>query len=403
MNRALTAALVVAAVLLAGCGTTSRPSSGSPAGPLPSGVPIKVMTWAPEAATDASQPDVQAVAHAFAAALNAAGGINDHPLEVLTCDEGDSAGAAERCARRAVDEDVTAVLGSYSMHAAAFFPVLEAARIPYLGGVALTAPDFRSPMSFPLTGGAPVRAAAATVLTAQRGCTRTSLVRGERPEYDAVSELVVDGLARAGQPGPVVLRLPADPAPVNETAARIADSGDCSILISGDRDGQRLLSALPQVGGRVPLVLAGDLRTTRLAQLPTVAGSVQLVSWFPAVDNAVWRRYRTVVAAHDPGVDLAGAVPQNTWAAYEVFARVARTMTTYDSASLVAALSSSPAIDTDGLMPLVSFRTEFPVTGLNRLFNRAATFQVYRGRSTAQARPGFLDVTDALRGTTGQR
>lgn len=402
---------LVGCLVLTACGAPTRPPAGTPAGtaarPPPTGAPIKVMTWAPEGDTEVSYPGLVSVAQAFAATVNDSGGIGDRPLQVLTCDEGDDPAIAAACARRAVDEDVVAVVGSFSAHSAAYLPVLEAARIPYLGGVALTDLDYRSPMSFPITGGALVRAAAATVLAAERGCTRPVLVRGGQPRYDAV-ERVVTG-AFTGPDRPAVLRVPDDPGRDTDLATRIATSGDCAILATGDRGGGRALAALQRAGAATPVVLAADLRGSSLAGYPRVASAASRVSWFPAADNAVWRRYRDALGgdpAGDPtggsarSVDAAGPVEQNTWAAFVVFTQLARQLTVYDSTSLLAVLARSGTIDTGGLVPALSFRVPFPGPGMSRAFNRTATFQTYRDGAPVEFRPGFRDVSAALTSPT---
>jgi hypothetical protein len=60
-------------------------------------------------------------------------------------------------------------------------------------------------------------------------------------------------------------------------------------------------------------------------------------------------------------------------------------------------LDQSGAVDSEGLVPTLSFRVEFPAPGLNRLFNRNATVQSYRNGLPAEVRPGFRDVSATLR------
>jgi hypothetical protein len=130
-----------------------------------------------------------------------------------------------------------------------------------------------------------------------------------------------------------------------------------------------------------------------------VVGHTTRVSWFPAPENAVWQRFRDAVATPAGVVDVADPVAQDTWAAYDVFTRVARAMTRYDSTALLAALGAE-RVDTEGLIPLLSFRVEYPVPGRNRLFNRSATVQSYRDEVAVAGRPGFLDVSETLRAAT---
>lgn len=65
------------------------------------------MTWAPEKTAATSAPGMPAMAQAYARWVNSQGGINGRPLNVLTCNEKNDTVAAAKCAKRAVDANVT--------------------------------------------------------------------------------------------------------------------------------------------------------------------------------------------------------------------------------------------------------------------------------------------------------
>ncbi|WP_238698071.1 ABC transporter substrate-binding protein, partial [Streptomyces sp. E5N91] len=145
-------ALVACAALAAGCGVVPGATGGS------GDDPITVMTWAPQDTGATNKPGMPALARAYARSINAQGGLAGRKLNVLTCNDHNDSVAAAKCARRAVKENAVAVVGSYSQYADSFFPVLEGARIPYIGGYGLTNTEFTSPLSYPVNGGQPAAA-----------------------------------------------------------------------------------------------------------------------------------------------------------------------------------------------------------------------------------------------------
>src|ERR1700733_4992289 len=96
-TRQLAGVLLAAALVVAGCGSTSSQSvttakNQSGSAPQPKGAPIKVMAIAPLTipATGSNESVWGDVALARAEAINRAGGIHGRPLDVILCNEQDS-------------------------------------------------------------------------------------------------------------------------------------------------------------------------------------------------------------------------------------------------------------------------------------------------------------------------
>lgn len=175
------------------------------------GAPITVMTWAPMKTEATDMPGVPALAEAYARWVNSEGGVNGRELRVLTCNEGNDAVRAAKCAQRAKDEGVVAVVGSYSQHGLMFMPHLESVGIPYLGGYGLTEEEFTSPLSYPVNGGQPALLAGSGRQLAKE-CERVSLVRPDTSAGDELPVLFNAGLA-SGQRKPATdVRAPEDSA-----------------------------------------------------------------------------------------------------------------------------------------------------------------------------------------------
>lgn len=85
------------------------------------------MTMAPEKTKATNKPGMPAMAKAYARWINKGGGINGRKLNVITCNEQNDSVRAAECARRAVKEDVAAVVGSYSQYGRSLLSPLEAA------------------------------------------------------------------------------------------------------------------------------------------------------------------------------------------------------------------------------------------------------------------------------------
>jgi len=394
---------VVALVCVVGtvaCGTSAPPAPAQVVGPPLAGEPIRVMTWAPASGpSPINHPDVAVVALAYANMVNNQGGIGGRPLEVLVCDEHGERGAAQTCAERAVAEGVVAVVGSVSVNAQAYLPVLDAAGIAYVGGVPLSEPDYTHPISFPIVGGAPVASVGAGLLAVRPGCQRAALVRQDIASTARATNYLQAGLAVEATTLVADVEVPAGKEDLTQTVGLATAESDCIVLYAPEQDVQRFLSAFQQAGGRQRIISFPNSLTTRVAaQFPAIARDAGIVDFFPPVGNAVWTGYRDAIArsADRDGVDLSGTVQRNTWAAYEVFTRLARKQAELGAATILAALRKASAVDTDGLLPTLNLRAPYRRPGLERLFNRSVYYLRFANGALTERQPGFIDTTPAL-------
>ncbi|WP_338178109.1 ABC transporter substrate-binding protein [Jatrophihabitans sp.] len=97
-----------------------------------------------------SQPEMVPSVTMAAAALNASGGVNGHPLKVESCNTNADNNTAIACARKAVSDKVAAVVDMATFEGAAVLPILQAAKIPAIASQAFTPADYSSPAAFPL-------------------------------------------------------------------------------------------------------------------------------------------------------------------------------------------------------------------------------------------------------------
>jgi branched-chain amino acid transport system substrate-binding protein len=134
-------ALVAALAVTAGAGAKQQAA-------------IKLFVIAPVATPIENYPDALAGTQAAAAAINKAGGIKGQQIEVGSCNTQSNANAATACARQAVSEGATAVLGYLGTQSALIIPILAQANIPIVGSRSGGNPiDWTSPDNFPIAGG----------------------------------------------------------------------------------------------------------------------------------------------------------------------------------------------------------------------------------------------------------
>ncbi|MFI2412932.1 ABC transporter substrate-binding protein [Streptomyces sp. NPDC018947] len=410
-TRALaTGALAACASLVAGCGVVPGVTGGS------GDDPITVMTWAPMDTGATNRPGMPAFARAYARWINAHGGLNGRELKVLTCNDHNDSVAAAKCARRAVNENAVAVVGSYSQHADSFFPVLEGAGIPYIGGYGITNAEFTSPLSYPVNGGQPALLAGLGSTLAE-SCGPVTFVRPDTIAGDELPALLDSGLVSGGHAGARDQRAAEDATAYDdqaEAALRRATAGQaepgCVVPVLGDRTGtfmdsfRRARDAYPEV--RTATVL-GSVDQSTVNASGGASGPYEgayVTGWYPEVSDPAWDGMKKVIEAEafgDNSVDAADAGVQTTWIAYTVFKGVVESLGDGEvSADAVTrALDGGLEVGTGGLTPPLrwTFQDKLSSVGFPRLVNAEVTLQVVRRGRLVSAREGAVDTTRTLR------
>lgn len=406
-------ALAACASLAVACGVVPGATGGSGDGP------IIVMTWAPEGTSATNKPGMPAFARAYARWLNANGGLNGRDLKVLTCNDRDDTVAAAQCARRAVKEGAVAVVGSYSQHSDAFFPHLEGAGIPYIGGFGVTNAEFTSPLSYPVNGGrSSLLAGLGKELAPQ--CGRVSLVRPDTIAGDSLPVMLDAGLTAGGHD------LSADqPAPEDATEyttqaedalkAATKDEGrsrkgrGCVVTELGDRTGTFMdsfrRSREDYPGVRTATIL-GSVDQTVINAAGAGSGPFEgayVTGWYPVASDPAWAPMKKVIsekAFSDTRIDPADTGVQTTWIAYNVLRQAVESL---DGGAVTAdtvrhALDDGLQIDTGGLTPALRWRftDRLASIGFPRLVNADVTLQTVRKGRLVAAEQGFVDVTGTL-------
>jgi ABC-type branched-subunit amino acid transport system substrate-binding protein len=171
---------------VAGCGSDSDTATGageatggegSEATQVPSGAPIKIAVI-----NDATQqgglgrPEIPAAAEARVEAVNAAGGIDGRPLELIACDAKQDPNAARACARQVVEEGAVAVVGSQTNAEETVYPILEQAGLAAIGTTPTTPVAGESKIDFCFNPGVAGVFLAPVAALQSDGATKVSMI-----------------------------------------------------------------------------------------------------------------------------------------------------------------------------------------------------------------------------------
>ncbi|MGW7352762.1 ABC transporter substrate-binding protein [Streptomyces sp. NPDC054784] len=414
---ALAAAAVACVSLLSGCGALPGTAEADDDG-------IAVMTWAPEGTRATDVPGMPAMAQAFARWVNAEGGIHGRRLEVFTCNDHNESVGAARCAARAVEEDVVAVVGSYSQHGRSFMSPLEGAAIPYLGGYGLTEEEFTSPLSYPVNGGLPALVAGNGQQLAAGRCDRVALVRPDNVGGDQLPRLLDAGLRGGGAAAAVPaadVRAPEDATSYRDAARQALEGSatgaagggrSCVTAMLGGRTGTFFDSFRRLVDADAPVRTASVVGGVQQSLVDRTGGSASplegtyATGWYPAGSDGRWDTMRKVVREHafgDNRIDTDDPGVQTTWVAYTALRAALESLDDDEAATADTvrdALDNGGAIRTGGLTPPLRWHYEdlLAAHDFPRIVNTSVTYQRVDAGRLAPVRDGFVDVERTLEG-----
>ncbi|TYL55488.1 ABC transporter substrate-binding protein [Nocardioides sp. BGMRC 2183] len=238
--------LIALAFPLVACGNDN--SGGDADGP------IKIMSIASFESSTYSIPQLETAIQASVDAVNAEGGIDGRDLEISFCNDKFDPNEATACAQRAVSEGVVAVVGGMTPHTAAIAPVLEAAKIPFIGpgggdGIA----ESEESAFYPINAGSSAFVIGAGRLAVERGGPNVVVV-----PMDVGSSLASVDIAKLGIEGAggtmSQVTAPAAAADFNPTALKVLDEDPDGVVITASGDtATRIVGALRENGFTGPI------------------------------------------------------------------------------------------------------------------------------------------------------
>jgi ABC-type branched-subunit amino acid transport system substrate-binding protein len=261
------------------------------------------------------------MAAARESAINAAGGINGRPIAITVCDDAFDPNKSADCARKAISENYTAVVGSVVVFPDVY-KLFEDAGIPYVGGDGISSAEATSKISYPLGSVGNWYYGTAALLTEQ-GSKRPVVIACDDPSCTVSVDQLKAGMKLGGLSlaGETTYTLgAADFAPQATRAKEL--NPDYVVLVGPDIANVRLIAALRQAGytGKVT-ALSSSLSQSGIKQLGAAANNVFLVSHVSIDPNgsAIEKQFYTEMKGETTSAQSAAS-----WNALTFFTAVAK-------------------------------------------------------------------------------
>jgi ABC-type branched-subunit amino acid transport system substrate-binding protein len=307
-----------------------------------------------------SFPGALAAAQGAAMAINKTGGIDGHPIDVITCNNENTPAGATKCAEQAAIEKVAAVIGE-DPYGPVTAPVLTKAGIPQ-SAESLSGTDLASKINYPIGGGAWSEFAGLPLAAKAAGAKTVAIVCLDFPGF---SLLCANTAAVAKAQGLKVVKqvpLSLTTTSFDATAQQLKSSGADAVLafIVGPQ-GPPLVQAANLLGYHPIWVTGyGAFSPQTLVQTSKLASKLWVTSAFPPASSAAkypgLQQYeQEMQAAAKAGVQ--NGLGENqveaavyTWLALHGVAQVARSIKgDVTAATLTEALKQARNIDIAGL------------------------------------------------------
>jgi hypothetical protein len=351
-------------------------------------------------------PNIPGAAEVYEQWINDNGGVAGRPLEVVVCDNKGDPNEGANCARQAVEEQVVAVVGSFTFDASRIIPVLEEANIAWFGACCpLVAQEFTSSISYVLGSLLPGMGAGLGWKMAQDGCENPVNVVIDIPAGDIAFPAVQNAYAVGGG-DPDALRLVKIPAVPQDYSAQVAEATEGSDCIAGgiaDSNWAAWLPAMAAAGADQRLYgLQGNLNSKIVEQFPELTEGAVVSGSYPNIAAPMWDDYRAALEDYDaPDLDWNSLAGLGTWAALTAFTEIVEGMSgDIDNNTFIEAANATSALDTGGMIGVLDLTTPYDGFGggFPRIFNRTVFFDVAEGGQLVPFDDQAYDMTGPIDG-----
>lgn len=384
MRVACGAVALLAALAAAGCGGSGSSNGSSTAATTAklAGPAIRIGIISPESdpTTGLTTPEPRAAAQARVDAIDAAGGIKGHPLQLIACNSKDDPNTAANCARQMVASRVAAVIGSVNATEAQIYPILQRAGIAAIGVPAETPAASTSPVAFCFDPGVAGDFLSPALLLAQQGAKKVSmLVPGGVPGTAPASAAFSLGVRVAGiQNGGIVTYTSGQSQFDAEVAKATANGVDGVFAFAPAQTIGPMLQTIRRQKPTLPVVtLAVNLTPDVISSLGSSANDIYAVGLGqPATaDTPGMRLFDADMQRYAPqAARLDFAI--NAWAGVWTFERLAQHLKTIDAHSVLAAMRTLHDFDMGGIYPPVTTTHPFKgFPGMSCVANPTVVFQ----------------------------
>lgn len=367
------------ALLVAGCGSSS---GGANTASTAKGTMITIMGTTALSGVNSPYPEAEAGWKAAVNEINATGGVKDHPLKLVVCDNQGDPNLSGSCARKAVAQKASAVIGTMNNETTTVLPPLQKAGIPFVGDIVQTALDASSSVSFPIGAGGFNLNAAVGAVAKKVGCSKVGAVIIQAPnitktiETAMATSLKAEGISYAGP-----TYSPTSQTDFTSTMAAVEHSGaDCVSLALDEPQTTGFLTAWKQSGSSIK-VLSPGVTLASLDKIATVATGIYIYS--PSrlpTDPAV---KETVAAMKKFGASTISSASLDAYGAVHLLADALRNSANpTNPATALKAMASLTSASSGSIFPAYTTTKTAAVAGQGRVFNPDVVVYQVEGTST---------------------
>jgi ABC-type branched-subunit amino acid transport system substrate-binding protein len=396
----ITAIGITAAIAAAMTACSSDDPGGSAAatgGAGKNGDTIKLMVIGELASPTLAFPELVTGARAAVNEVNAAGGVNGHKIELLSCNAQTDPNVAASCARKAVSEKVSAVVGMLTLEGDAVQSVLTAAKIPTIASTANSPLDYSSPTSFPIISGPVAIVGQALSMPGYQDCKHPAVLALNQPTSQDGAERIRKMYAR--------LNIDTKMIDVNmqstdirpQVATLLAGGTDCVFPVVTPALGISLLKRIAESGQHVKVSqLISATPVESLRQLGAAAQGMHASSPFLiAGATAAGARFAKAITAVDPKAPH-DEQAEEAYTGVLIFAHVAKSLTDFSAPEVLDALNNAKNIDVGTIAPIPSYPADSGIPGLARINVTNLYSYVFEGNDFKLVSPNPVDITTGL-------
>lgn len=376
---------------LAACSSSSKPAAGG--GTSTTGAAGSTGTTSSAGATGSpfvaesiasplTAADYNAGIVAATMAINAAGGVNGHPIQIKTCSDNNDAATAATCARNTIsDSSVLSLVDTSSSYGNAYDSLLQAAHMANLALLPGNAADQSSPIAFPLYGGNLNSVAGPLAAVQFLGAKTIGIPYIGVPAGAQLAPFIGQFAKALGAQTVGVESIPPTATDYSSYAAKeLAAKPD--IVADGLTSAmyESLIKAIIAQGGNLTYEIATGVFDAQ--QIQATFGTSAKVVLVNEYDHSApgYQQFLSDMAKYNPSAPDTNDSALSGWIGVEAFAQVLKAVTGSGTAQptradIVNYLNQQTAFDVDGLTDGLNYTK--PATGLGGAVPRAFTTKVW--------------------------
>ena len=360
-------------VLAAALGLTACASSGSGSGTgtgtgSGSSATIRIMNVGAQTPTAAlggiAFPYGATGVQAAAAAINAAGGIGGHKIQVDICDTKGDPNISAQCGRTALSNHDIAVVGTFDpIGGRELVAVLQAERIPYIGGLPASTAEFTSPVSFQFDPGAVLGATALAKLWSDSGCKVVAAIAPANPGNNQVAAEQVQVSKMFGLTVHTQLITPGIPDVTPSLSTALSYKPDC---FSYNGDGQtnvKYITDLRKLGFTGKIITSSGSLTPQFVKVlgPAANGVLILNSTLqPSANDPMVAQFRKDLSTYLKGNPQQIAIDSNEfaqdgWSSVQLVKQALAGAKDFSAQTLLAKIPTMCDVNVGNVYPHIDF------------------------------------------------